>query len=297
VPSLYRAPDGTLGVAYGSDKLGNKHIYFSSSRDGQTWSPAAPVQPGDLSDQDPALFADSRGFHVVFASNRENPNWAMYVSDHSGGQWTAPERLNLPGSMTVEPAVCTTPHGWALTYRSLDGLVVAESGDGHTWYQAKVAATHLGDPAIAYVGGKLTIVAHRSGQLFEIERETSGAWTAAKPLGFGNPALQPALSVDSAGTLNLAFSFRTGGPGTPTQLSTSSKVGGRWSAPEPLTSGTGDNVNPTLQILPDGGRAFAWGISGSSGDRGIVFAKLSASLGVSTTYYGGYPTNAPGGSK
>ncbi|MBM3266168.1 MAG: hypothetical protein FJZ01_00850 [Candidatus Sericytochromatia bacterium] len=289
-PSLYRAADGTWGVAYGSEKLGNKHIYFATSRDGASWTPAAAVQPGALSDIDPALFADSRGFHVIFASNREVPTWALYVCDQTGTGWSAPERLNVPGAMVSEPAVTATPHGWALTYRSSDGLVVAESADGHNWYEARVAATHLGDPAIASANGRLHVVAHRSAQLYEVSRGPSGAWSAPKSLGLSGQAINPALAVDRNGRIALAFGWRRGGPDDPLQLALATR-GDAWSAPEALTSGGDDNVNPTLQFLPDGGRALAWGIYPAAGARGIVFASLAAPQG-STSGFAYFPGGA-----
>jgi hypothetical protein len=278
-PSLYRGPDGTWGIAYGSEKLGNKHIFFASSKDGASWTPAAAVQAGGLTDIEPALNADSRGYHDIFSSNREVPTWALYVSDLTGTGWSAPEKLNVPGSLISEPAITATSHGWALTYRCTDGLVVAESADGHNWFEAKVAGTHLGDPAIAQIGDRLTIVAHRSAQLFEISRPRfGGTWTAAKPLGIRGEAIQPALAVDAVGSY-LAFGWREDGSDDSLQLALSTRSEGGWGAPEALTSGSDDNVNPTLQILPDGGRALAWGIYQAAGARGIVFASLAASQG------------------
>jgi len=277
--SLYRMGDGTWGVAYGSEKFGNKHIYFSTSRDGATWSAAQPVRPGDLSDTDPALFADQTGFHVIFASNREVPTWALYVSDYQGGTWSPPQRLNLPGRMPTEPCVAPTSHGWALAYRATDGLIVAESGDGHNWYEARVAATHLGDPAIAQVDGKLMVVAHRSAQLFELSKTDEFTWSQPKLLPLTGEAQQPALGVDEAGKPVVAFTLRaSNSDADPTQIALTTRAAdGYWAAPETLTSGSDDNMNPSLQIAPGGARSLAWGIYRSASVRGIVFASLAAS--------------------
>jgi hypothetical protein len=221
------------------------------------------------------------------------PTWALYVCDLTPTGWAAPERLNLPGSLVSEPAVAATSHGWALTYRSSDGLVAAESSDGHRWNEARVAGTHLGDPAIAQIGERLTIVAHRSAQLYEISRDRNGgAWTSPKSVGIKGQAMQPTLAVDAAGRPTLAFSWRAGESESPVQLAISTRLDGAWAAPEALTSGSDENVNPTLQILPDGGRALAWGIYQSAGARGVVFASLAASQGNAPgiAYF-------PGGSK
>lgn len=275
VPSLFRAADGTWGVAYGSDKLGNKHVYFSTSQDGAKWSAAAPISPGELTDQDPALFADQAGFHVIFSSNRDGVAPALYICDQTNGGWGLPQKLNLPGGIPVEPSITRTSHGWALAYRSTEGVIVAESGDGRNWYEARVAGTHLGDPAIAYVGGRLHVVAHRSQQLYELNRGTTGTWTQPRSLGFDGLARQPSLSINPDGLPVLAFSYRPGAVDTrPVQIALSTLADGKWTLPESLTSTSGDNVNPTLQISSDGGRFLAWGIYGSAGERGVVFASL-----------------------
>lgn len=275
VPSLFRAADGTWGIAYGSDKLGNKHVYFSSSREGTKWSVATQVAPGALSDQDPALFADSTGFHVIFSSNRDEEGPGLYVSDQTASGWSPARRLNLPGSLQVEPSITRTPHGWALAYRSTEGIFVAESGDGHHWYEARVAGTHLGDPAIAYANGRLLVVAHRQQQLFELSRGTVGSWSQPKPLGFDGVARQPSLAVGPGGNPVLAFASRAGAAGSePVQIALSAFVDGSWTRPEVLTRTSSDNVYPTLQISSDGGRSLAWGIYGSAGERGVVFANL-----------------------
>lgn len=293
VPSLFQAMDGTWGIAYGSERLGNKHVYFSSSPDGAKWSKAVQVAPGGLSDQEPALFADQTGFHVIFASNRDEQSLALYVSDQTATGWSPAQKLNLPGGLPQEPAVCRTSHGWALAYRSTEGVIVAESGDGHNWYEARVAGTHLGDPAIAYVNGRLLVVAHRSQQLYELSRGASGTWTQPRAVGFEGSARQPSLSVDQTGNPVLAFSHRTGPAGTgPVQIALSTLAGGAWTPPEALTSTRGDNVNPALQISSDGGRSLAWGIYGSAGERGVVFANLGIPQEAAiASKFPGYPQN------
>ncbi len=294
VPSLFRGPDGSWGIAYGSDKLGNKHIYFASSKDGAKWGAATQVQPGPLSDQDPALFADQTGFHVIFSSNRDEAT-ALYVSDRNATGWSPPQKLNLPGGLPVEPSITRTSHGWALAYRCTSGIVVAESGDGHNWYEARVAGTHLGDPAIAYVDGKLLVVAHRSQQLFQISRGATGAWTQAVSLGFDGLARQPSVAINPEGEPVLAFSYRPGAVDErPMQIALSTLTDGKWTPPEALTSATGDNVNPSLQISSDGGRSLAWGIYGSAGERGVVFANLGVPqvAAQASTLYGSHKTRA-----
>lgn len=276
-PSLLRLADGSLALAYGTDHLGDRHLYFTQSADGSSWSSPQAITSGGLSDEDPALLQDASGeFHVVFASNRSGTGWLLYETALQGGTWSAPQALSLPGGMQQSPAITRTSSGWALAYQSADGLEIAQSTDGATWSPAGEVGTLLDAPAIAALGSRLVVVAERSDQLFEVDRDSSGHWTGPTQLALGGgSAWQPALATDSDGDLTLAFATRSSSS-APWGLAISSFTGTAWSAPTAVAAADYDDTDPSLQLDSDGRPQVAWGIYRSDGTRGIFLALAAA---------------------
>jgi len=67
-PSVIRARDGTLFVAWFSDRGGNADIYVTSTPNGTDWSPPVRVTTDSGGDFNPSLYQDDQGFSTSSGS-------------------------------------------------------------------------------------------------------------------------------------------------------------------------------------------------------------------------------------
>src|SRR6185503_10799747 len=66
-PSIILAKDGTIFVAYFSDRGNNPDIYITSTKNGRDWTPAVRVTTSPGGDFYPSLFQDDAGlFHLAW---------------------------------------------------------------------------------------------------------------------------------------------------------------------------------------------------------------------------------------
>ena len=66
-PSVMRAQDGTLWVAWFSDRGSNPDIYITSTSNGNDWSSPVRVTTSPDGDFNPSLFQDAQGtFHLTW---------------------------------------------------------------------------------------------------------------------------------------------------------------------------------------------------------------------------------------
>ncbi|MBI6545222.1 MAG: exo-alpha-sialidase [Cyanobacteria bacterium NC_groundwater_1444_Ag_S-0.65um_54_12] len=274
--SLWQRNDGTWAIAYGSEAVGDRDIFFATSNnsDGKRWNTPNAIAPAEFTAQDPVLFGRGEQLHLLFSSNRDGQNFHLYETSFTEGSWQTASRLELPGSLCVAPAVTSTPDGWLLAYQSSLGLMVAESIDGTSWENAQLAATRLGDPALAQVGDRLVLVAQRNQQLFELSRTASGSWSIPSPLELGASARQPYLASDATGRLVMAYA-RQATAGSPYQIAMTIRDGHTWRTSEIITNGSFQHMNPALHFHADGRPALIWGIEKSVKWRGISFALLT----------------------
>ena len=78
-PSVLRARDGTLFVAWFSDRGGNPDIYLTSARDGGAWTAPVRVTTNGGGDFYPSLFQDEAGtIHLV---------WFRWTAPFVGNIW------------------------------------------------------------------------------------------------------------------------------------------------------------------------------------------------------------------
>lgn len=175
-PSVLRARDGTLYIAWFSDRGGNNDIYLSRSTDKTTWSPPLRITTSQWGDFYPNLIQDTRGIiHVV---------WFQWVSlrlgqiRHSqstdGVTWT-PEDAVTREFLTDDwiPTIVEAPDGGLLVYfvsenragpnGTADIYIVRRAPNATTWdlpRRANVssAADHDQLPFAARVGNGITLV-------------------------------------------------------------------------------------------------------------------------------------------
>src|SRR5262249_26335318 len=147
--------DGTLLVAWFSDRGSNSDIYLTSTRDGATWSGPARVTTSPDGDFYPNLFQDAAGtFHLVwFRWDAPFHGHIWTNSSVDGVTWDPAKEVQVTSTANVDdwvPTIAQAADGTLLIYfvsakrDSLDrtnGIYVAKQPRGQaTWDTAVPAA-------------------------------------------------------------------------------------------------------------------------------------------------------------
>lgn len=274
-PCLVSRKAGGYAIAYATDKLGDRHVYFTSSADGARWTPPVAIAQGPLSDEAPALCEDAAGsLHLFFGSNRDE-RYAVYETTSSDGQaWSAAEAL--PAELKDDqdgnfPAIAPLPSGGlAIAYETYAGIRFRTRNAQGKWTSGETVATTAGAPALA-VGsdGKIALAFMSYQKLYVRGRSAAGAWTAPTELA-GVPAETPALTADGQGGWWMVHTQQTG---EYWNLAERTFASGRWSEAIALTLGETDDQTPSALFLGGGKRAVAWGSTKDGRASGLYFAR------------------------
>ncbi len=99
-PSVIRARDGTLFVAWFSDRGGNADIYITSTSNGTDWSSPVRITTSSHADFYPTLFQDDQGtFHLT---------WFRWEAFFRGHIWYNSSADGLTWDQSAEVQVTTT---------------------------------------------------------------------------------------------------------------------------------------------------------------------------------------------
>ncbi|HEY9899114.1 MAG TPA: hypothetical protein V6D00_08025 [Pantanalinema sp.] len=274
-PCLVARKAGGYAIAYATDKLGDRHVYFTASPDGDRWTPPVAVAKGPLSDEAPALCEDASGeLHLFFGSNRD-ARYAVYEATSTDGQaWSAPEALSAEIKDDQDgnfPSIAPLPSGGlAIAYETYSGIRFRTRSAKGEWSSGETVATTAGAPALAAgPDGRITLAYMAYQKLYVRSRSTVGAWTAPTALA-GGPCETPALTSDGQGGLWMVHTQQTG---EFWNLAERTFTGGRWGEAIALTLGQTDDQAPSALLLPGAKRAVAWGSSKDGRASGLYFAR------------------------
>lgn len=272
-PSLLERQAGTFAIAYHSTRLADRHVYVTTSADGQRWSAPAPVAPGALSDESPALYEDAAGtLHCLFASNRTQ-RYRLYESTSAdGASWSEAIALPEDPDQSYRPSVATLGGTLALAYETIGGaLRFRTRGPQGTWSEATTVHQGGGDPALAALADGRLMLAYRSyGRLQVRSRSAAGVWSEASELGTSGEA--PSLAPDGQGGLWLVFAAEAGDT---LKLTERRGDGKSWAAGAELTAGDTDDQDPAAIVTRSGERVMTWGAAKDGRGQGLYFARRS----------------------
>lgn len=228
-PSVILAKDGSLHVAWFSQRNGNPDIYVKRTQDGKAWTETRVTQ-SPSADYYPSLIQDSAGrFHLT---------WFRWTAFQVGGIWHASSDDGVTWS--AEEPVTTTPNvdDWIPT----------------------IAEAKNGDLLVAFASSKRNPSA--LSQLY-LAKKPAGqtGWLAAVELsGLGSSSHDDVLPIIATTGPSLSLLWvrcQAGGP-DPCLVPTSnlfiatSTDGTLWSAPQQITNDSPDEVVDTLPSLyPD----------------------------------------------
>ncbi len=273
-PSLIERQGGGFAIAFSSDKLGDQHVYCTTSPDGSRWTAPVAVAKGPLTDESPALYEDAAGtLHLFFASNRSQ-RFRLYETTSPDGQtWSEAAALPEDPDQSYRPSVATLANGTlALAYETLGGAIRfrTKSAQG-AWSEAATVHAGGGDPALAALSDGRLVVAYRSyGKLQTRTRSAAGAWGEASDLGTAGEA--PSLAAVTQGGLWLVYAAETDAA---YKLTERKLEGAAWTSETGLTTGDTDDEDPAAIVTRSGERVMVWGARKDGRGQGLFFARRS----------------------
>jgi len=225
-PSIILAKDGTIFVAYFSDRGNNPDIYITSTKNGRDWTPAVRVTTDAGGDFYPSLYQDDTGlFHLAwFRWTALYLGHIIYNTSTDGLTWSTANEVQATVAPNVDdwaPSLTVTADGTVLIYfvskrRSITGteqndLYLARKRPGMATFDAVVGANgvnvptaHEHLPYIARTGSNYTMVWVR----YDLTEETP--WlnpksdlyyaTSADGLSWSSPAK---FNTDAGNVVNM----------------------------------------------------------------------------------------------
>ena len=179
-PTVLRARDGTMFVAWFSDRGGNPDIYLTSTRDGRSWRSPIRITSDPGGDFYPSLIQDSYGtFHMVwFRWTALNQGNIWYNSSDDGVTWSTSREVKVTQALNVDdwvPSIVETADGkllvffvsqrrWPATTPTSDLYVAVKRPESNTWdavvgvYGVNTPTEHEHLPVAARTGNQVTLV-------------------------------------------------------------------------------------------------------------------------------------------
>ena len=271
-------------------------IQASTSQSGGPWS-----TPADLSEplQDASyaqVTASSNGLATAVWRRSNGTNQIIQSSSsQSGGHWSTPANLSLPGRSALDPQVTVDSTGlatavWQRTNGSNDIIQSSSSQSGGPW-STPADLSQLGQSATApqvtvSSTGLATAVWRRYNGTHRIIQSSSsqsgGPWSTPENLSEpGQAASAPQVTVSSTG-LAIAVWRRYNGTNDIIQ-SSSSQSGGPWSTPENLSATGEDNDDPQVSVSSNGLVATVWTRSNNTIESSILTSSAAAPTITSIT--------------
>jgi len=120
-PSVLLARDGTIFVAWFSDRGGNPDIYITSTKNGHDWTAAVRVTTNTGGDFYPNLYQDDNGlFHLTwFRWSAPFLGHIMYSTSADGLTWSTAGELQATKALSVDdwvPTITVKSDGTVLIY-------------------------------------------------------------------------------------------------------------------------------------------------------------------------------------
>ncbi len=227
-PALTVGPDNTVHVAWTQYEGGVGKVYYARF-DGQHWTPASRISPGEVYAGIPALTIDPQGqVHVVWygirnqaptVQTRHGSLYEILYTASTGRPWTAPEVISPGIPDSINPT-----------------LGIDRQGRLHSaWYQFDL----------------------RSYQVRHTMHDRT--WTQPEQVSRGEDASSVAMAIDHNDTVYLVWE-RHEATGTRIYFAERNQ---RWSTQEPLSVAGRRAENPSVAVDDRGKVYVAWASEGA----------------------------------
>lgn len=229
---------------------GNSKIIFTRSTDrGITWSSQVSVSAEKSDATRPDIAVKSTGeLNVVWMENLSQYDVYFGRSTDNGATWTTP--LNISNTLTVDS------------------------------YYPAVAVDNYGNLNVVWIENRRMSTNNVWLRDIYFSRSTNGGtvWSAPALLYETKCVCPPAIAVDSAGRIFVAYRFGELADEGEILVISSGDGGTSWSSPKLVSVGAGDAINPSLAVDSNGYVNLAWQQI-VSGDYDIFHAR-STDLGA-----------------
>ncbi|MBN2240076.1 MAG: exo-alpha-sialidase, partial [Dehalococcoidales bacterium] len=222
--SICTASDGTLWIAWESDRSGNYDIWYKTSSDnGKTWSSEFQLTTDTSNDLGPDIYQTTDGDVWVFWYSYRSGNFDIWytITNDGGISWADPVQFTFNTDEDMQPSVTQTSDGRLLvTWSSLrsenwDIWYRESTNDGLSWsYPIRITTDSELDmePSIIQMNdGQIWIVwaSYRSGH-FEIWQKSSNdngqTWSSANQITNGNNFYrEPSVTQTDDGKIWIAW--------------------------------------------------------------------------------------------
>ena len=243
-PTVLRAADGTMVVAWFGRQNGNGDLFVTTTRDGTSWTQPVRITDSDDDDFAPHLIQTSDGwYHITWFRRAQAPTYfahVLHTSTRDLASWNRQDEVEVADADPIEdwvPTIAERPDGdleivFVSHIRAGDGphdLYATTSNDGgRTWNEVTPLAAlndpdqhdHL--PYLARTGeSELTLTWNRcdissatpwTNSTSDVLVATSGDgddWSAPRPVTDDDEAgvvdVFPALFADLAGAWSLVW--------------------------------------------------------------------------------------------
>ena len=188
-PSVVLAHDGTIFVAWFSDRGNNPDIYITSTKNGRDWTPAVRVTTNAGGEFAPSLYQDDAGlFHLAwFRWTALYEGHIIYNTSADGLTWDTSKEIQATKAPNVDdwvPTMTVKPDGTVLIYfvsklrnttNQQNDLYLAMKRPGMADFDAVVGANGVNVPTahdhlpfVARTGSNYTLVWDR----YDLSQET-----------------------------------------------------------------------------------------------------------------------------
>ena len=156
-PSVLRARDGSLFVAWFSDRGGNSDIYITRTRDGREWSAPARVTNNAGGDFYPSLLQDDQGtFHLVwFRWTAPFQGNIWYNSSPDGLTWDSAREVQVTRASDVDdwvPSLARAANGTLLVYFVSQRRFASTTPTSDLYVSVKRPESATWDPVVGVSG-------------------------------------------------------------------------------------------------------------------------------------------------
>jgi PKD domain len=280
---------GSAVIAWVHD-IGRDRVLQATYRTGAT---GAFPEPNDISEASLQVVShetalDAAGDAVVVWAERAQDVFAAYAAVRSSvtGGWGAPMKLSGAAGVVGGPDLAVAPSGraevaWvdaANVVRVVQGdlvsgtwgAVATPSGSGGPPKRSpRIATNSLGDVAVVWLAGESTAGAPR--KIWHAVRPHGSDWREARTLdGAASTATAPAVAVDEAGNVHIAWLGPRGVEAQRALIGVDSNAWGSWA----LVS-RGGAYDPQLAVDRSGNAVAVWTVGG----QGSIQAAIEPATG------------------
>lgn len=315
-PAIAADANGKLHVAWAEMSGKSPDVYYSSSKDGATWTTPVDISNTPGASADPDIAIGPKGQIVVVwadtTSGGDSPDIFFTVST-DGKKWSVPLDISNSPGKSSNAAVCLTPAGdihviWVDTSADVTAPDIFHSvskDGGQTFSKAEDIANTpnvSADPAIAcgpkgevYAAFTDIVPSGKDRDIWLTSSTDGTTWSKATDIS-NTPGLSsnPDIAADAKGNVFVVWEDTTSGMDSPDIFLAVTHDGAKtWDPLADVSKTPGKSSDPAVDVDKDGNVAVVWCDTAKDETAPDVWVARSADTGKTFTE-GEDLSNTPG---